>query len=1792
MNVGHTEGMAGLAGVIKTVLALEKAVIPGVVGFEKLNPRLLLDDWHLALPLETMPWPTKGLRRASVNSFGFGGANAHIILDDAHHYLQSHNLEGHHYTLEQPPTPSSTAHPGTSDLEASQSDGYKLLPFSMQDQNGVDRISKSFAEYLALDPSVGQRPEIDMDDLAFTLANRRSQFSIRSYAVSRNVEELATSGLKSLASLKQKQQGQPENVIFVFSGQGAQWPLMGRELISRPVFAESVARSQQYLEELGCTWNAVEVFRDPGPTINSPDYCQPICTILQVALVDLLASWGVLPYATIGHSSGEVASAYAAGAIDQRAAVKIAYKRGYYCALVPSRLKEKKGCMMAAGLTVQEAERYLQMVDEGAVVIACINSPVSVTLSGEIEGLSYLEARIKADGKFARKLRVDVAYHSPHMREVAQEFLESLGTVETAPKFKAPMFSSVTTKEVEHPSVLGSEYWVRNMISAVHFSEAADALLNHSAANTKAKKKAFVKWFAAVELGPHETLKGPFNQCVSNLKGKRSKETIPYVAMIRRGEPADKTAAEAAGLLWSLGHPIDILKVNGVDPNRVMTTIPFLPPYPWQHSKGFWNEPRNHVAARMKSSPRTDLLGIEIDNQNPHEPHWKNFLSLGENPWMREHTITGTVLYPAAGMLVMALEAVLQIAKSQERNVRGVEFHNVRFDRGLVIPDTDDAVETSLSIRPHEMLKSWFHWTLFSRVPGGTYQKHAWGLISLVDDDETEGTKIRESAWPTQTARFSSVRARAKSSIDTKAFYDQLDTIGMNYGPTFTNLASAAAVENEHAGYGVITIPDTKSGMPGEFEYPHIIHPATLDAVIHLNFIARFEGKPMPESSIPILIEKIYIATDQPKGSGAEYLGFANAKIANDRDYSADVVASDTEWKAPKIIVNGLVMRKVSSSDDSSVTMQLAAVPKRVGEMQWMEDPDLLDVDATNRIIENRAKQQTDVSQAVAWLELVCHKRPNIKALAVVDNNQSADLVAEIVSRFAPSPGEERKCSKLSVKATAEDVYLYLTNHPMLRNLDIDIGTLAPIDENAPPAPKGESKYDLLIVHTDIQSRLFSDRLADITPKLDTNGSILAFGQGIEKTEPHLRKNGFDTDSARIINDGGSLLVVKRARKARASEEATIYVLQSAEPSGTVIQLRKSLDEAFSEIGVTLETKLISETGNLKGQQMISLLEVENPLVIDWSAEQFGQFRDLVFSQSYILWVTRGGFLESGDNSLQFAPTTGLLRTLRSEIPQIVLPHLDLSPSTDLESPLAAKLIVQIFEATVNPKTTSGEDIETEYVECDGVFHIPRLVTDMTLDGELNAHAEWPTPVPIPLSKRYERPLHFVPKGTSSSFADYQWVEDVEAATAIGDDQIEIITEYVAVDAAGMGGTRGTIPKESIGRTASGSVSRVGADVQGIDVGANVFFPVLEGGALRTQLRQQRDLVNRIPSGVPPADAPRLLNSVVNAYHCLHNVARIGQGESVLLHMLNHDLAYAAFSIAKAKGAKVFHSVESKEVQKTLIDRYRVAEQRIFDASSGEMTQNLLDATNGKGFDVVLNDYTGVSRRQASACVAENGQFVDLSGNFVVSELSMDVLDRNISISSNDVWRLRQTALGDLFQTAAKLLSEDDGFTRAPQGSVFSVASLDRAWAHLNELHHSSLTIHFDDDASIAVLPPRPASPTLNPKATYFIAGGLGALGLVIAEDMVSNGARHLVLLSRSGVPKTPRQQKGVDSMKEHGCEVDTLACDVSDEDQVKNIIKIGQERGWSIKGLIQCAMVLYVWALPICHLANRERIC
>lgn len=300
--MGHTEGCSGLAGVLKSILCLEKGVLVPTAGVEKVNPKLKLAEWKLALPLENMAWPSQGQRRISVNSFGFGGANAHVILDDAYNYLRNRGLQGNHTTSVFEDDSSESGISMGSDSPR-QENVKRLFALSTRDQAAIERLAESYGDFLSYKEATSS-PRF-LSDFAYTLSERRTHLEFRSFVVAESAIDLRNQLNKGLT--KPKRALKHDSPIFVFTGQGAQWPAMGKELLNNCIFRTSIHRSQVLLEHYGCPWDLIdELSRTIESNIDLPQYSQVLCTVLQIALVDLLREWGVRPRAVVGHSSGEI----------------------------------------------------------------------------------------------------------------------------------------------------------------------------------------------------------------------------------------------------------------------------------------------------------------------------------------------------------------------------------------------------------------------------------------------------------------------------------------------------------------------------------------------------------------------------------------------------------------------------------------------------------------------------------------------------------------------------------------------------------------------------------------------------------------------------------------------------------------------------------------------------------------------------------------------------------------------------------------------------------------------------------------------------------------------------------------------------------------------------------------------------------------------------------------------------------------------------------------------------------------------------------------------------------------------------------------------------------------------------------------------------------------------------------------------------------------------------------------------------------------------------------------------
>ena len=314
-NIGHLEGTAGLAGLLKSILAIENGVIFPSLNFKKPNPKLPLKQWHLQVPTKLTAWPTTGLRRVSVNSFGYGGSNAHVIIDDAYNYLKQRGIQGNTTTVALPPyfngvdddidSGLGTTSPSTeSDTEDEKH--HRLFVLSSPEQAALQRLASLYSSHLDDKITKSSRStESYLNNLAFTLGKRRSVFQWRSAFVANSSADLSTA-LKG--STKGARAGKPPGIAFVMTGQGAQWPAMGRELLHYDIFKQAVEKADHYLATIGADWSVLQELNaaDKESKIHQARYSQPLCTIVQVALVDLLSHWGVQPAAVVGHSSGEI----------------------------------------------------------------------------------------------------------------------------------------------------------------------------------------------------------------------------------------------------------------------------------------------------------------------------------------------------------------------------------------------------------------------------------------------------------------------------------------------------------------------------------------------------------------------------------------------------------------------------------------------------------------------------------------------------------------------------------------------------------------------------------------------------------------------------------------------------------------------------------------------------------------------------------------------------------------------------------------------------------------------------------------------------------------------------------------------------------------------------------------------------------------------------------------------------------------------------------------------------------------------------------------------------------------------------------------------------------------------------------------------------------------------------------------------------------------------------------------------------------------------------------------------
>jgi acyl transferase domain-containing protein len=357
-----------------------------------------------------------------------------------------------------------------------------------------------------------------------------------------------------------------------------------------------------------------------------PEFSQPLTTALQLAIIAVLESWGVSPTGVVGHSSGEIAAACAAGLLTPEAAIKIAYFRGQAC--VSSQTESPLG-MLAVGLGADRCGEYI-IDSKGLVQIGCFNSPNSVTLSGVRQELEKIQNRLHEDGHFARMLQVNFAYHSQFMEGcsgIYKDMIQQHCGPAVQGMMDISMFSSVTGTQLDR--ACDAAYWTTNMTSPVRFDKALSEMVSGREGPN-----------FLIEIGPSGALGGPIKQ-VNKALGDRGSH-VQYFAALSRGKGAIKSLFDVAGRLFISGGSVNIAKVNEAqDPNKVGPSVIIdLPNYVWNHSTKYWHESEASKDWRFRKFPHHDLLGTKILGTSWNAPSWRKTLLVEKLHWLKDHRVS------------------------------------------------------------------------------------------------------------------------------------------------------------------------------------------------------------------------------------------------------------------------------------------------------------------------------------------------------------------------------------------------------------------------------------------------------------------------------------------------------------------------------------------------------------------------------------------------------------------------------------------------------------------------------------------------------------------------------------------------------------------------------------------------------------------------------------------------------------------------------------------------------------------------------------------------------------------------------------------------------------------------------------------------------------------------------------------------------------------------------------------------------------------------------------------------
>lgn len=1863
-NVGHLEPASGLAGLLKAQLALENDLLPPSLHFDTPNPDIAFADLNLEVVSTATPLPRGDRQRfVGINSFGFGGANAHVIIADAQ----------------------------ASPVRGIVADAAAPLVISAQTKDALAALATRYRS------RIESADEAEVARIVNGAAYGRDRLEHRLVVLGRSKSErlqaLGTflAGEPSTLSVEGRALARESGCVFLFSGNGSQWAGMGRAAYqSDRDFRLAYDRTDRaFMSVAG--WSLLTALFSPDldTEIERTEIAQPLLFAVQSALYEALARRGVTPSAVAGHSVGEVAAAYAAGALTLDQAVRVIHARSTH-----QEITRHLGGMAAL---LMSAEKAAQAIDDprfAGIELAAINSPRSVTISGPGDALDAFVKHARKARWATKRLDLDYPFHCQLVDPIHDPLVASLAALK--PRQGRIPFVSAVTGEIVDGETLDANYWWENVRRPVRFEAAVRTLagLGHR---------------LFLEIGPRPVLS---TYVTDTLRSMDVAATI-LPSLDRNDEQVDVIGAIAAAVLASGGR-VDEAKMFGP---RAVPAID-LPNYPWQNRPyriGLTSEAITVITDRPHA-----LLGSRL---RPNTAEWFNHLDTRLVPWLADHKVEDSVVLPAAAFAEMALTAA-----RQWHGVDAVELRDFDIIAPLVL-DASDMRETMVRLSHEdggiEILSR-------ARLSGEDWSMHARGRVSVSPGFSAELPAPTEGEGTRLTA---------------DRLYRLTESFGLRYGPVFrrahaVTTYAARDVEVELA-------PSDPATAAADFT----LDPTLLDACFHGLFAlieARGLGRGGSGTTVlPVRFGTLRVDTAAGNpvsarisltkssqrsvvatftlfdGEGAVVAVLEGARFQRVTLSRADTLDSLTyrvlpkrlpgrDGEAPSVAtaaieaLRGLVVADGAEAEIEEAALLFdAAVRSAAAEVlvPLIEGPEGGDVDAlvlAGRIAADARPLAVAMLQALEQSDIVAYADGRWQATGAGElpavGHIVRTLVAEHPERIAEAtlaarlPGALAERFANGLAANLEDalssglVEHFLTASPTVRALGEAAGrTVAAIAADWPRSLPlrvlcaGSQDTDLIrrlaesldprltefvitdpedsrlerarlrlsglsaaefataaeLAHSDrgfdlvVSSGRLSaygrDQLPALVRLLVPDGALVAFelapaaaldaifgltlGWWRDSTDPHLPVGRAPAggDWARILSAAGlsdvsaeplaseaadALVVVGRRQAQRNAEPAAaaaggrvVVVGDAAGPGRALAEAIATEIRAGGRDAVVAVTEPEAEDGDA-GPAVLLALDRASDTASATLAELLagGERGDVVFALGSAddgaavgtltrrldrlaillvrladerprLWIVAPGAMQSIAGGHANRPTQaavwGFGRVALNEFPDLEVRLLDVTPVLD-----PAEMAVRLAKEILDPGA------EREIV----------LDTDARSGLRIVRGGLLPRPLAGGGGAAGLR-LDTVGHGIDG----LAWRPFVRRAPE--GDEVEIEVGASGLNFRDVMWALGLLPEEAledgfagptIGMECSGRVVRVGPKATRYRVGDPViaFAPACFASHVTVAERAAAPM----PSALSTEAAATVPVAFLTAYYALVRLGMLEEGETVLIHGGAGGVGLAALQIARWRGARVIATAGSREKRALLT---ALGADHVLNSRSLAFADEVMALTGGAGVDMVLNSLAGDAMERSIGIVKPFGRFLELGKRdyYANTRIGLRPFRRNVSYFGIDADQLltEKPKLANQLFTELVQLFEDGALTPLPYRS-FDAASVADAFRLMQQSGHVG---------KIVVAPPRVAAaaePTqaiaIRDDRSYLVAGGVGGFGFEAARWLADNGARHIVLASRSG-RTDEATTAAIEALAAQGVTVTARACDLTDAAQVDDLVAGIHAAMPPLAGVLHTAMVL-----------------